>query len=193
MHPSADRLGEPLMGGARSPRGLNRSGGGFMHVLANCWKTYFKSAPNTNKVLSTAVRVEPKTFFANERTLLQWMNTAVLLATISITLLNFGTPSARLSGLIMAPVAIYFILHAYCVRYISVRSIISSQVYARRGRALERKEAIDYTDRRGPLILVVSLVFALSVVVALNIMERPVPITSLKLSVPSQASSATST
>lgn len=67
------------------------------------------------------VRVEPKTFFANERTLLQWLNTAVLLSTISITLLNFGSPSGRRAGLIMAPVALFFIAYAYCVRFLSHR------------------------------------------------------------------------
>lgn len=61
------------------------------------------------------VRVEPKTFFANERTLLQWMNTAVLIATLSITLMNFGDPIGRLAGLVMAPVAVFFIGYSFWV------------------------------------------------------------------------------
>lgn len=69
-------------------------------------------------IASATVRVEPKTFFANERTLLQWMNTAVLLSTISITLLNFGTPTGRLAGLIMAPVALFFIIYSFIVSYL---------------------------------------------------------------------------
>lgn len=108
------------------------------------------------EVGSTAVRVEPKTFFANERTLLQWLNTAVLLSTISITLLNFGSPSGRRAGLIMAPVALFFIGYAYWV-------------YLRRSYSLERKKPINYNDRLGPAILVISLIGALSAIIILNI------------------------
>eukprot|EP00922_Rhytidocystis_sp_ex-Travisia-forbesii_P019565 GHVS01028936.1.p1 GENE.GHVS01028936.1~~GHVS01028936.1.p1 ORF type:complete len:767 (+),score=94.82 GHVS01028936.1:35-2335(+) len=103
-----------------------------------------------------SVRVEPKTFFANERTLLQWMNTAVLLSTISITLLNFGTKTSRVAGLIMAPVAIFFICYAFWS-------------YLRRSYSLERKEPIDYNDRIGPAVLVVTLVLALTAVIGLNV------------------------
>lgn len=104
------------------------------------------------------VRVEPKTFFANERTLLQWMNTAVLLSTISITLLNFGTPTGRLAGLILAPVAVFFIVYSFLV-------------YLRRSYCLERKEPINYNDRIGPAILVICLTGALSAIILLNIMN----------------------
>eukprot|EP01071_Lankesteria_metandrocarpae_P006153 Lankesteria_metandrocarpae@DN4258_c0_g1_i1.p1 len=107
---------------------------------------------------AVTVRVEPKAFFANERTLLQWMNTAVLIATIAITLLNFGTPSGRVAGLILSPVALFFIVYPFLV-------------YLRRSRCLERKEPIDYNDRVGPTLLVVSLVVALSTVIALNIVD----------------------
>eukprot|EP01054_Gregarina_sp_Poly1_P010324 Gregarina_sp_Poly_1__10323@NODE_72_length_15994_cov_120_491179_g62_i0_p3_GENE_NODE_72_length_15994_cov_120_491179_g62_i0NODE_72_length_15994_cov_120_491179_g62_i0_p3_ORF_typecomplete_len996_score178_28VTC/PF09359_10/1_7e03VTC/PF09359_10/2_3e29SPX/PF03105_19/4_4e21DUF202/PF02656_15/1e11DUF202/PF02656_15/1_8e04TspO_MBR/PF03073_15/7_7e03TspO_MBR/PF03073_15/0_085DUF2368/PF10166_9/0_71_NODE_72_length_15994_cov_120_491179_g62_i01291715904 len=134
-------------------------------------------AEEAPKVVAAAVRVEPKTFFANERTLLQWMNMAVLLATIAITLLNFGTASARIAGLIMAPMAIFFIVHAY-------------MVYAKRGRALMKKEPIDYVDRSGPFILVVSLVTALSLVVALNIFEHPVHMPANTISKASSAPAA---
>ena len=34
------------------------------------------------------VRVEPKTYFANERTLLQWLNTVVFLALLAVSLLQ---------------------------------------------------------------------------------------------------------
>jgi uncharacterized membrane protein YidH (DUF202 family) len=80
------------------------------------------SACSKNSEPNTIVRVEPKTFFANERTLLQWLNTAVLLSTISVTLLNFGSPASRRAGFIMAPVALFFIAYSFKVnlmQYIS--------------------------------------------------------------------------
>ncbi|KAF7456705.1 putative vacuolar transporter chaperone [Cryptosporidium felis] len=107
--------------------------------------------------VSSAVRVEPKTFFANERTLLQWMNMSVLLATISVSLLSFGTQVGRICGMIMSPVAIFFIAYSY-------------HIYLKRNRALERKEPISYNDRFGPTLLVFSLIISLTSVLLLNIM-----------------------
>ena len=65
---------------------------------------------------AATVRVEPKTFFANERTLLQWLNIAVLLASVAITLLSFGQTAAKAAGLLLAPVAIFFIGYSFWVR-----------------------------------------------------------------------------
>lgn len=108
---------------------------------------------------TAVVRVEPKTFFANERTLLQWLNTSVLLSTISITLLNFSNSYGFASGVIMAPVAIFFILYSF-------------YIYLKRAEALINKEPINYTDKVGPGVLVITLTFALSTVVLLNIYSR---------------------
>ncbi|KEG03977.1 hypothetical protein YYE_00879 [Plasmodium vinckei vinckei] len=108
---------------------------------------------------NSVVRVEPKTFFANERTLLQWLNTSVLLSTISITLLNFSNFYGFISGIIMAPVAIFFIIYSF-------------YIYLKRANALINKEPIDYTDKVGPGVLVVTLTFALSTVVVLNVYSR---------------------
>ncbi|VWU50514.1 SPX domain/Domain of unknown function (DUF202), putative [Hepatocystis sp. ex Piliocolobus tephrosceles] len=105
---------------------------------------------------NTVVRVDPKTFFANERTLLQWLNTSVLLSTISITLLNFSNYYGFISGIIMAPVAIFFIIYSF-------------YVYLKRSKALAEKEPINYTDKVGPGILVITLTFALTTVVILNV------------------------
>ncbi|KAL7067390.1 SPX domain-containing protein [Cryptosporidium serpentis] len=106
--------------------------------------------------ISATVRVEPKTFFANERTLLQWMNMSVLLGTIAISLLTFGTPISHTCGIILAPVAIFFIGYSY-------------HVFIVRSAALEKKEPINYNDRLGPTLLVLSLVTSLSIILFLNI------------------------
>ncbi|OII76737.1 SPX domain-containing protein [Cryptosporidium andersoni] len=106
--------------------------------------------------ISTTVRVEPKTFFANERTLLQWMNMSVLLGTMAVSLLTFGTPISHTCGIILAPVAIFFIGYSY-------------HVFIVRSAALEKKEPINYNDRLGPTLLVLSLVISLSIILFLNI------------------------
>ncbi|KAK6588160.1 G-associated signal transduction [Cryptosporidium xiaoi] len=112
--------------------------------------------PKKMNVTSSTVRVEPKTFFANERTLLQWMNMSVLLATISISLLSFGTQIGQICGLIMAPVGIFFIGYSY-------------YIYIKRNKALENKEPISYNDKFGPTLLVLCLIVSLTSVLLLNI------------------------
>jgi len=104
----------------------------------------------------SSVKVEPKTFFANERTLLSWMNIAVLLSTLSLTLLNFGVATSRVAGLILAPISIFFIVYAF-------------YVYVKRNNSLLRKEPIQYNDMLGPCILVIVLVVALTLIVVLNV------------------------
>lgn len=57
------------------------------------------------------VRVEPKVFFANERTFISWLQFCALLLTVALSLLNFGDQTARIIGGIFialsAAVAIY--------------------------------------------------------------------------------------
>jgi len=48
--------------------------------------TAFKRQP-----LKLPVKIEPKTFFANERTFLQWLNTLLLLAVGSSAFIAYGS------------------------------------------------------------------------------------------------------
>uniref|UniRef100_A0A0G4IBW0 SPX domain-containing protein n=1 Tax=Chromera velia CCMP2878 TaxID=1169474 RepID=A0A0G4IBW0_9ALVE len=96
------------------------------------------------RVLQAAVRVEPKTFFANERTYLTWMNTSVLLATVSIGVMNFGSPKAFVGGLLGSVVAIGLIIYSFVIYYF-------------RERALAEKAVIDYNDQVGPMAVTVVL------------------------------------
>jgi uncharacterized membrane protein YidH (DUF202 family) len=62
------------------------------------------------------IKVEPKVFFANERTFLAWMHISIILAGASIAILAFTGDSTNMGkqiyGLIMLPVAIAFIVYA---------------------------------------------------------------------------------
>lgn len=44
------------------------------------------------------VRVEPKVFFANERTFLSWLHFAVVLGGLAVGLLNFGDKVGKISA-----------------------------------------------------------------------------------------------
>lgn len=116
-------------------------------------------------------RVEPKTFFANERTFLQWLQISVLVMLTAMSLLsgssltssvtgNTTTSSSssggcsegdkscyasKLSGAIIAPVALLFMAYAL-------------YMYKKRTIQILRKETVRYDDQRGPVVLVVILI-----------------------------------
>jgi len=61
------------------------------------------------------VKVEPKVFFANERTFLAWLHVSVILAGASVAIVAFADnsdPWAQLYGIILLPVAVSFILYS---------------------------------------------------------------------------------
>ena len=66
------------------------------------------------KVRKVPVKVEPKVFFANERTFLAWLNMAVTLSSISIAILAFADHNefSQIYGFIILPVAIAFCIYA---------------------------------------------------------------------------------
>ena len=61
-----------------------------------------------------AIKVEPKVFFANERTFLAWLHCSVLLAGASIAIMSFAETNmaGQLYGVILLPVAIAFMTYA---------------------------------------------------------------------------------
>ncbi|KAI9467872.1 MAG: VTC domain-containing protein [Benjaminiella poitrasii] len=65
----------------------------------------------TTKRQKVKVRVEPKVFFANERTFISWLQFCALLLTVALNLLNFGDTISRTVGGIFiglsAGIAIY--------------------------------------------------------------------------------------
>ena len=60
------------------------------------------------------VKVEPKVFFANERTFLAWLHVSIVLAGASVAIVAFAdnNPWSQLYGIILLPVAIAFILYS---------------------------------------------------------------------------------
>ena len=92
------------------------------------------------------IKVEPKVFFANERTFLAWLHMAVTLASISIAILAFSEASdwSIYYGLALMPVAIAFCFYAL-------------YLFMKRARMIRRKDPGPYEDRLGPVVLTVLL------------------------------------
>ncbi|RUS32316.1 VTC domain-containing protein [Jimgerdemannia flammicorona] len=106
------------------------------------------------KRIALPVRVEPKVFFANERTFLSWLQFSVILGGLAVGLLNFGDQIGRISAAMFTFVSM---------------SVMGYALYTFHWRAdhIRRRDAGPYDDRFGPtalctfLILVVLINFYL--------------------------------
>ncbi|KAF7727937.1 vacuolar transporter chaperone [Apophysomyces ossiformis] len=96
------------------------------------------------------VKVDPKTFFANERTFISWLQFCALLLTVALTLLNFGDQTAHIVG------GIFIGLGAVVAIYALYR-------FEKRAWMINRRIDGRYDDLWGPAILCVLLVGALVV------------------------------
>ncbi|KAJ2798932.1 hypothetical protein H4R20_004638 [Coemansia guatemalensis] len=100
-----------------------------------------------NKRIAVPVRVEPKVFFANERTFLSWLNFAIVLGSLALGLLNFGDKTGKIAGAAFTVIAMFVMVYAL-------------MLFQWRAERIRRREAGPYDDRIGPTILVVVLISA---------------------------------
>ncbi|CAG8493508.1 1860_t:CDS:2 [Scutellospora calospora] len=101
--------------------------------------------PLLPKRIALPVRVEPKVFFANERTFLSWLQFTVVLGGLAIGLLNFGDKVGRISAALFTAVAMLIMMYALFI-------------YHWRAAKIRRKEHGPYDDRYGPTFLCLFLV-----------------------------------
>jgi uncharacterized membrane protein YidH (DUF202 family) len=117
-----------------------------------------------DKRICVPQKVDPKTFFANERTFLKWLNISTMLGLMGITLLNFAdvnSDGAELAGLVLLPVAVLFMLYALAT-------------FRSRAHFIYMREPMRYDDTRGPTLLVVVLTVALVLSTAFSL-QRVAP------------------
>ena len=102
---------------------------------------------------TTRQKVEPKLFFANERTFIKWLHMAVVLSSISSAVLAFTNKksgSAQYYALSLLPVSLIFI--GYALRTFMVR-----------GAKIRGRLDVRWDDPVGPVLLTSLLIAALSV------------------------------
>ena len=104
------------------------------------------------------VKVEPKTYFANERTFIQWLSSAILLVTMSTAVMSLND-TARVAGTVFVPVSLIFMFYALGVYYWRLGKINS-------------RDGSRYDDPYGPVLLTVLLSIAIVVTVSV-IWTRP--------------------
>lgn len=102
------------------------------------------------KHIHVPVRVEPKVYFAAERTFLSWLEFSIILGSIAATLLNFGDSLSLASAWGFTIVACLSLLY----------SIV---LYVWRVRMIRGRRAVRYHDQYGPTVLCVLLAAAVAV------------------------------
>ncbi|KAF7336824.1 SPX domain-containing protein [Mycena venus] len=120
----------------------------------------FRAPPG--KRISVPVRIEPKVYFAAERTFLKWLNNAVFIGTIATTLLNFTSPEDQ-RGLISA--ALFTLAALLAIAYSAV--IFVYRAYRLRAR---RADGL-YYDKYGPTLLCLALFAAIATNIGLRVSE----------------------
>ncbi|KAI8997033.1 vacuolar transporter chaperone 1 [Pilobolus umbonatus] len=106
--------------------------------------------PTSGKRIALPVRVEPKVFFANERTFLSWLNFTVVLGGLAMGLLNFGDRVGRISAILFTVIAMSVMMYAL-------------YTFHWRADKIRNREAAAYDDRVGPTMLCVFLLGAVIV------------------------------
>ncbi|KAI8084662.1 VTC domain-containing protein [Halteromyces radiatus] len=99
------------------------------------------------KKVITPLRVEPKVFFANERTYFSWMSFGTLLATFSIALFNAGDAVGKVSGIVYTLVSLSTLLYGM-------------GLYYRRRELIRQRASGPYDDMTGPTVICFALLFA---------------------------------
>ncbi|KAG7745992.1 hypothetical protein KL912_004848 [Ogataea haglerorum] len=123
--------------------------------LASTFSMYSGTSPLKSRI-ALPTRVEPKVFFANERTFLSWLNFTVVLGSLAIGLLNFGDKVGRISASLFTLIAMGTMVYALVT-------------YHWRAAAIRRRGSGPYDDRFGPTMLCFFLLIAVIVNFALRI------------------------
>jgi SPX domain protein involved in polyphosphate accumulation/uncharacterized membrane protein YidH (DUF202 family) len=133
--------------------------GGVPSPLANGVQVKRFKAPK-GKRIHVPVRVEPKVYFAAERTFLSWLEFSIIIGSIAATLLNFGDNVSLLSAWGFTIVACAALVYSVIIYWLRVQMI--------RGR---RASVGRYYDKYGTTALCVGLIAATSVSFVFRIKE----------------------
>lgn len=108
--------------------------------------TQVKAPPG--KTICVPVRVEPKVYFATERTFLSWLSIAIILGGVATTLVTYGTQTTMIASIGFFITALATIVHAvltYATRVVNIRL----------------KKAVDYEDKMGPPMICAFLMLSI--------------------------------
>eukprot|EP00878_Enallax_costatus_P037167 GHUV01041967.1.p1 GENE.GHUV01041967.1~~GHUV01041967.1.p1 ORF type:complete len:392 (+),score=107.62 GHUV01041967.1:183-1358(+) len=116
----------------------------------------------------TAMRIEPKTFFANERTFLSWLHMSVTLGSIAAALLGFSNTKDKQTGLgahLVEIIALILLPVAICMCGYAIF------LFKWRADMISKKRPQHFDDRVGPLGLCAAVVTALVAILIVSFVD----------------------
>lgn len=102
------------------------------------------------KKVVTPIKVEPKVFFANERTYFSWMKFGTMLSTFSLALFNTGDAVGKLSGVLYTLIALSTLIYGV-------------GLYYRRRELIRARLAGPYEEMIGPTVICFALMAAVGI------------------------------
>lgn len=102
--------------------------------------TTFESKIPKGKAVCVPIRIEPKVYFAAERTFLSWLSIGMILGATATALLNYGNKSALVASVGFFVSALFTMLYA-------------SYKYVRRTVNIRERKAGQYADKFGPNVI----------------------------------------
>eukprot|EP00922_Rhytidocystis_sp_ex-Travisia-forbesii_P061566 GHVS01091226.1.p1 GENE.GHVS01091226.1~~GHVS01091226.1.p1 ORF type:complete len:536 (-),score=76.79 GHVS01091226.1:1020-2627(-) len=126
-------------------------------------------------------RLDPKSFFAAERTFLHYVQKALYLGGLSVALLTIhhgksNSNMQRRAGMMLSPISIFLLLYAYII-YRDRSDKINRRLTGGLWRAQmgdKRSERLD--NKWGPIVVFVVLAFVVTLAIAMSVEDVPVKI-----------------
>ncbi|CUM62816.1 uncharacterized protein PRCAT00000374001 [Priceomyces carsonii] len=109
-------------------------------------KTFAKKIPKGKKIY-VPIRIEPKVYFATERTFLSWVSIGMILYATAMALLNYGNKSALTASIGFFACALFtlaYSIYKYLWRVLMIRE----------------KKVVNYADKFGPNMICICIVTA---------------------------------
>ncbi|KAK1347445.1 vacuolar transporter chaperone 4 [Hamiltosporidium tvaerminnensis] len=117
-------------------------------LISDSSKAGLMTVDTRNKRIALPVRIEPKVFFANERTFLSWLHFSIFIGGIGTALMGLGDSKAVYSGIAFICVSVLFAIYAL-------------YLYFWRASMIRLRDPGPYDDLYGPFILVVVFLIAM--------------------------------
>ncbi|ORX86126.1 hypothetical protein BCR32DRAFT_199345 [Anaeromyces robustus] len=92
-------------------------------LTENIIPRYYLSKTHTRKPIAIPMRVEPKVWLSNERTFLSWCSTAIILASLAITILSNKSPLAKITGSLFSISSVIVMLYGLMMYEIRLNMI----------------------------------------------------------------------
>lgn len=157
-----------------SPSFFRRSLNGCLGVLG-----LKQSGTRGNALDDPSLRVEVKTPLANERTLLRWLRSAVLLSTLSAFLSSSHHPASQVNGLLMAGLSLLYVVWPAGVFY--HRSVEMAQV--------PHKQPV--TDKTLSQVLAFALIAILVCVLVIQAFVDAIEVAAVSFKIPEEVTNTT--